>query len=318
MPTRLWSAHREDRGFGLIVGEALAVWEFGRTMYRLLTVAVILLWLGAMSALFVRDVWPSWSAQDAPPMRAEDLADLLRRQEQYGLFKVTRESEPAVRVGTAWAHLHPAGDGSAIRSTVLVHGLPMAPPLRIETETVFDDHGGLDSFWLRVLGIPMTRVFVRGERHGIYFPCEIHLGPIHRQANLEMSASRLIGDSLRPFSVLPTLQVGQSWRMQLLDPLAAALARKVQFRSLVARVTGKETIEHRGEQVECFVVETAPQQVKAWVNSHGQVLLQEVEMPGLGRLLVREEPYDEGLRAQARRTVHDKSEDGDDTDDGWR
>ncbi len=287
-------------------------------MYRLLTVAVVLLWLGAMTALFVRDVWPSWSAQDAPPMLADSLADLLHRQEQYGLFKVNQAGEPAVRVGTAWASIQPAGQGSAIRGTVMVNGLPLIPPVRIETETVFDNDGGLDSFWLRVLGIPRTRVFVRGERHGIYFPCEIHLGPIHRQTNLEMSASRLIGDSLRPFSVLPTLHVGQSWRMQLLDPLSAALTRRVQFRSLVAHVTGMETIEHRGETVECFVVETSPQQVKAWVDRQGRVLLQEAEMPGLGRLLVRHEPYDEELRTRARLAVQDQSEHPDDPDYGWR
>jgi hypothetical protein len=260
-------------------------------MYRLFASGVVLLWVSAMTALFVRDVWPAWSAQDAPPLNRKQLADLPQRQEQFGIFKAGGE-----RIGTARSDLQATPERTTIRGTIAINALGIIPALRIESETEFDSAGGLDSFDLRVIGIASTRITVRGERRGIYFPVEMHFGTFHRQANLDMSATRLIGDSMRPFTFLPTLHVGQSWRMQLLDPIAAALSGKTQFRPIVARVTRQETIEHLGKTVDCFVVETSPQQVTAWVDAHGRVLVQEVDLPGFGRIQAREEPYDEDLR----------------------
>jgi len=121
----------------------------------------------------------------------------------------------------------------------------------------------------------------------------MHFGTFHRQANLDMAATRLIGDSMRPFTFLPTLRVGQSWRMQVLDPVAAVLGGKTQFRSIVARVTRMETITHDGRPIECFVVETSPQQIVAWADASGRILVQEAEIPGIGRIRVCEEPYNE-------------------------
>ncbi len=262
-------------------------------MYRLFVGAVVAIWLSAMTALFVRDIWPAWSAQDAPPLAAHLLGEQSRYDWQYGLFDSQQN-----RWGTAWATMTGSEQIATVRGTLVLDRAPRIPALRVETETQFDADGKLDSFWLRVYGLPMTRIHVRGERRGIYFPCEIQAGPFHRQANLEMAATRLIGDSFRPFSYLPTLEVGQSWRMQLLDPLSAILGGKPRFTSVVARVTRKETIEHHGTEVMCHVVETTPTQVTAWVGPSGDVLLQEVDLPGLGTLGIRAEEFDSGLRAQ--------------------
>ena len=269
-------------------------------MYRLFAAGVVLLWVSAMTALFVRDVWPAWSAQDAPPLNRQHLADLPQRQEQFGIFKVGGE-----RIGTAWSDLQATPERTVIRDTIATGARGILPSLRIESETEFDPAGGLDSFALRVLGIPNTRIAVRGERRGIYFPVEMHFGTFHRQANLDMSATRLIGDSMRPFTFLPTLHVGQSWRMQLLDPMTAVLSGKTQFRSIVARVTRQETIQHQGKPVNCLVVETSPRQVTAWVDTHGRVLVSEVDLPGFGRLQTCEEPYDENLWTLTKRQVRD-------------
>jgi len=269
-------------------------------MYRLFAAGVVLLWVSAMTALFVRDVWPAWSAQDAPPLNSKKLADLPQRQEQFGIFKAGGD-----RIGTAWSDLQASPERTTIRGTIATNALGIVPPLRIESVTEFDSAGGLDSFDLRVLGIADSRIAVRGERRGIYFPVEMHFGTFHRQANLDMAATRLIGDSMRPFTFLPTLHVGQSWRMQLLDPIAAVLGGKTQFRSIVARVTRQETIEHLGEPVDCFVVETSPQQVTAWVDAHGRVLVQEVDLPGFGRIAVREEPYNDDLRNKTKQNIRE-------------
>jgi len=272
-------------------------------MYRLFTAGVVVLWMSAMSALFMRDIWPAWSAQDAPPVKPDQLDPLSRRDLQYGLFDGKDQ-----RIGTAWVTISGTNYNATVRGTLVVTGSPLFPPLRVETETQFDQEGALDSFWLRVYGLPMTRIYVRGERRGIYFPCELHAGPFHRQANLEMAATRLIGDSFRPFSYLPTLHVGQSWRMQLLDPLSAVLGGRPRFKSLVARVTRKETLMHQGEPVSCYVVETSPRTVTAWVGLEGSVLLQEVELPAFGLLRIRAEPYDGELRSRLTRKVGPRTE----------
>lgn len=267
-------------------------------MYRLIAFGAAICWLAAMSALFVRDVWPAWTAQDPPPMTADQLTGLVGRQEQYAIYDTQGK-----RLGTAWNNISDTAGTLSMYGTLLINGVTRIPVIRVETITEFDQAGGLDTFKLDVFGVPMTVIQVRGERHGIYFPCQLKLGPVEREVNLDMAASRMIGEAMRPFSFLPTLEVGQSWRMQILDPVKAVFARQTEFTSVVATVTSKETIEHNGEQVECFVVELNPHEAKAWVDEHGRVLVQEVQMPGLGRLTVREEPYEADKRSMAKQTV---------------
>ena len=254
-----------------------------------------------MVALFARDVWPAWTAQDPPPMTHEQLASLDGQTMQYALLRASDD-----RIGTAWSAVELVSDRVVIRGTVALETKALMLPIRIETMTEFDADGNLDSFLLNVNGVPGTKIRVVGERHGIYFPCELHAGPIHRQARLDLSASRMIGESLRPFAFLPTLEVGQSWRMQLLDPVSVALGGKTQFSAVVARVTRRETIEHppdSGKHVQCHVVETFPQQSMAWVDGEGRILVQQAEMPVFGRVTVRQEQYDPNELAKTKRRI---------------
>ncbi|MHC4441241.1 MAG: hypothetical protein ACYTF1_00480 [Planctomycetota bacterium] len=258
-------------------------------MYRLLAVGVFLMWVGAMSALFVRDVWPAWTAQDPPPMTAEQFAHLDHQQQQFALLDAKGH-----RLGTSWSRVASSGPITTIYGTIVLDGLALLPDrVKIETSTEFDDQGGLDSFDLNVMGVPGTQIYVRGERRGIYFPCQLKFGTINLQRNLELSASRMIGQSLRPFNFMPTLKVGQSWRMQILDPVSAVIGKRTNFTSVVARVTGTETIEHLGRQVECLVVKTYPTRARAWVDKQGRVLVQEADIPLLGKVVVREEDFDQ-------------------------
>ena len=270
-------------------------------MYRLFAIAVLLFWVGAMAALFVRDVWPAWTAQDPPPITVEQLAHLDRREGQFAICRSGGQ-----RIGTAWSNISKAGPNTTIRGTILLDGLGQIPQILIKTNTVFDEKGGLDRITLAIHGVAGMRINVRGERRGIYFPCELHLGTIHREVSLDLAASRLIGESLRPFTFLPRLEVGQSWRMQLLDPLSAAMGSRADFTPVVARVIGTETIEHpawSGQWVECFVVQTSPRRSKAWVDRDGHVLVQEADMPGLGQVTIREEQYDEARRKTVSRRI---------------
>ncbi len=254
-------------------------------MYRLFSFGVVALWIGAMAALFARDVWPAWTAQEPPPMTRDQLEE---GQTQFGLYQNGEQ-----RIGTAWNALSHNGQNTKITGNVLVDGLSFITPVRIQSLTEFDVDGTLDRFRLDVYGVPLTTIRIDGERRGIFFPCNLQIGPLHRQTNLDLADSRMIGESLRPFVVLPTLRVGQSWRMQMLDPLSAVMRRKADFTRVVARVTRTEVIEHLGQSVKCFVVETSPYQATAWVDAQGAVLVQEVRMPGLGRITIRQETFNQ-------------------------
>ncbi len=274
-------------------------------MYRLLSVGIVISWAAAMGTLFMRDVYPAWTAQDAPPMTHDQLARFGGHAQQLGIY-----DGQGKRRGTAWSDISSAGSNTAIHGTIYLEDLPMVPVLLVETSTEFDEKGELDNFTLQVFGVPLTTIRVHGERHGIYFPCEIHVGPLFRQANLEMAASCMLGESFRPFSYLPTLKVGQSWRMQVIDPLSAALGSSTRFVPVVARVTGKEMLAAGNGSKECFVVETSPGQAKAWVDPEGHVLKQEVNVPGFGKLSVVDEKYEEDARARVRNRVRHESDGG--------
>ena len=267
-------------------------------MYRWLFIAVLTLWLVAMAALIRRDVWPAWTAQDVPRIQSTQF-EQAKREEQFGIFDAQRQ-----RIGTAWSDVQREANGhTSLNGTVLIDGLKLLPPVRFESATEFDTEGELDSFRLDVYGVPMI-ITVHGERRGIYFPCELQVGPMTRQANLDVSASRMIGESLRPFTVLPKLRVGQAWRMQILDPFSAIQSRKAEFKSVIAQVTGRESIPIEGKgQVECFVVQIRDQGSMAWVADDGQVLRQEVAVPGMKKLTLEIEPYDLKARHQARDRV---------------
>lgn len=266
-------------------------------MYRFLVIGSVVLWVVAMTALVRHDVMPAWTAQDVPPVAHSVLSHSDRLREQYGLF-----NGEGVRLGTAWSEIIPGTPNTTVRGTATVAFSPL-PEIRIDTETVFTPDNALDSFNLDVFGIPMTVIRVRGERRGIYFPCTLDFATVHRQANLDLAASRMIGDTLRPFSYLPTLKIGQSWRMQLLDPVSAAITHQAQFTSIVATVVGEETKEFEHRSILCKIVETSPHQVRAWVDPDGRVLLQEVDVPGLGKIRVKLETFDDSARESMQKRI---------------
>lgn len=275
-------------------------------MQRLFGAAIVLLWISAMTALFVRDIWPVISAQDVPPITGEELAALDERKHQFAIYQ-KQSQHGHRRIGTAWHEVNHGPALTSMTSNVLIDGISMIPVARIQSRTDYDDQGQLDSFRLDVYGIPMTRIHIHGERRGIYFPVDLQLGPLNRQTNLKLSGSRMIGESIQPFSVLPDLEIGQSWRMQVLDPMSAILNRDARFTSVVARVTDRQLIDFDGDRIECFVVKTIPEQVTAWVDERGRVLRQSTRMPGLGEVIVEMEAFDQEALDSAMRRVPARS-----------
>ncbi len=258
----------------------------------------------ANAAVFWRDVLPDWAAGDPPPSEGALLRPDEERRAQVGIY-----DDQGRNLGYSWTHSRRLGHSGIVHvrtATVLMPlrlpGGMSTPPVQIETELTYQpDQARVDDlkFSMHGLGIPITlhgEAMPTGE-----FPFDWQVGPHRGQVILDSRTPAALGDVIRPFDRLPELYVGRSWRVKLLDPLSQIIPELksvgLDLQPVLVRVTGMEVIDHRGEQVETFVVEGGG--AIAWARPDGTVLRQEVDVPLFGRLILLEEPYDE----QARRRV---------------
>jgi len=86
-----------------------------------------------------------------------------------------------------------------------------------------------------------------------------------------------LAETLRPFTHLKNLHVGQRWRLRLLDPIPLLQSGNMDLQISLVTVTGREPIDHGGRRIECFRVET--EGAVAWVDDTGRVLRQEFKSP---------------------------------------
>lgn len=252
---------------------------------RFIPVGIVLFWLVSMGWLVHHDIIPRWTAQDAPRFQQGDwLTDRVRSSQ------VRIENAFGHRVGTAWTIYNPSADRLSRRDVLFLTRIPKLPPLLIVAESDFTVEGKLDEFSLDVFGVGRP-VKLIGEQFGEQFAFQLKIGPLPRQYfKIDASVSAMLGDAFRPFSVLPNLKVGQSWRMHVLNPFAVVSGIGPKTSPMVVRVIGREKLSRDGGSVECFVVQA--DHVKAWVDDNGLVLRQEMESPWGGRYAVVDEAFD--------------------------
>ena len=89
---------------------------------------------------------------------------------------------------------------------------------------------------------------------------------------------------------------------QLLPGLDAA---GLDLDSVLITVTGREIIDHHDAKIEAYIVEGGG--ARAWVASDGRVLRQEVNLPLVGQITLRDEPYDELAFEEAFDSVPNES-----------
>jgi hypothetical protein len=148
---------------------------------------------------------------------------------------------------------------------------------------------------------------VRGQLVGDDYACSARAGAATWDFSVDARISSLLGDSLRPFTHLPNLRVGQCWRLQSVDPLSLLAGKPAAVHARLVRVVAREEIEHAGRRVGCFRIET--EGVTAWADERGRVLLQRVTLPILGTWELRDEPFDGEARRRARHTADPASAD---------
>lgn len=265
---------------------------------RWIGIATLGLMLSVNTALTVRDVLPDWLAGDPPRPRALHLQPGEESAVQLGIFD--REGRC---IGHSWTTASRSGDLVAVRHVTVLEPLKLPrgvtiPALRIHTDLNYHQQTSLDALRVRVYGLEIP-IRLEGEFYPPdLFPCEWQVGTRRGTFALSASATRAIGDMIRPFDSLTGLEVGRSWRVKLLNPLAGIVpgwgARNMMAETLLVRVTGVERVEHHGAPVQAYVIDA--EQLRAWVTPDGRVIRQELEVPLLGTVTLVDEPYDEETR----------------------
>ncbi len=247
---------------------------------------IVPLWLIAMSWVFAHDVWPRWTAMEAPPLSVNDWLVEQGRESQYAIFQNN------VRVGDLWT-TYRIDSKSAQREDVLwIEKFSLdITPLRVISLSKFTGAGKLDEFTVR-LANPGIHGELHGERFSEDFSFTFKVGPsprLNRRYKVPLADGDLISEATNPFAHLSDVQVGQRWRMQVFNPLTAILGIGSQFTSMLVEVTGKESIIVDGSPRNCFVIESA--KAKAWIDENGAVQIQEAQLPLVGTLRMVRQAY---------------------------
>jgi len=260
-------------------------------MNRAFGIVAGLCWLTLMVVLVQRDVVPFWSAQEAPTTMAPSSS-----------FQVAIRNSAGTRVGTTWVISTPTEMITTIRSQTLIDLrtvsslLPLNGPLMIVTTLTYHPADTLQDFKIRLDGAPIA-VSLRGERCGVDFACTMTYGGVRQTVVLDGRLSQCLAETLRPFTHLRDLHVGQTWRIRLLDPLSLLHGQAPELKTQLVKVASRETIQHGGRDVPCFRIETDG--AVAWANDEGRVLRQDVQIPLLGTWTLTDEPFDQETRHAA-------------------
>lgn len=255
-------------------------------------------WLAAMSWLVVHDVLPGWTAQEPPVVRASEWLRNEGSRAQFAIF------DDQGRLGTAWTR-YIIDEGSIQRQDFvgIDRLIPGIAPLRMVIDSVFTAHGALDEFTLRLKNESAT-VSLHGERFHSAFSFTFESGGISSAFKIPLTDGEVLAAAFNPLAQLSELRVGQSWRMQVFNPVAALTGFGKRFIPMLVTVTGEERIATVGGTINCMVVEAA--NAKAWVDARGAVQVQEMTLPLLGKIrIVREPEFDEEARKKMRyRSFH--------------
>ena len=262
---------------------------------------IVPFWVGSMAWLVAQDVAPGWTAQDPPTLVASAWLREEGRRSQSAIF-----NDKGHRVGTIWTSYLIEQESIRRDDLVWIPRLELAlgragagvGPLGLWTAATYRVDGVLDEFDVK-LRCPVVQAHLHGERFHADFSFSFESGPMMKTFKVPLAEAGMISAAFNPFEQLDDVQVGQRWRMQVFNPLAAVAGVGNRFIPLLVEVTGRETVQvGEGGERSCLVVE-APG-AKAWVDERGVVWVQEVLLPVGGKLRIVREPFDEAAKERAR------------------
>jgi hypothetical protein len=268
-------------------------------LHKALSLLIVSAWLLGMGVLFTRDILPAWTAQDLPLLVNEKVVAQIGGQLQAGIFAASGR-----RIGTSWTEIVVLHDVRRIDSTHHLEDLGELGHVLVTSSLRFDDQDRLAEFGLDFAGAPV-KIGVEGETVGNEIVCKVRVGDTYHAFHVNADIAGRFSESLRPFSALPGLAVGQKWRIYMVDPMSLLVGGKASPRPAVAHVTGREPVPQQPDAGEAFVVECNGS--RTWVDERGKVLRSELALPLVGRLIIRDEPFDEQALLAARQLLADRA-----------
>jgi len=254
---------------------------------RLVELVIVSFWLVCMTWLVARDAVPRWFAE-APPDTAT-LSWLAEQgyQFQYGIF-----DSSGGRRGSCWSVYEVHNDTIRRNDLLVLDRLGPIERLIIETELTFLNETELTTIEVEIKGVP-ARIKLSGERQGPKFGFKLEIGgvAVHNFV-LDAQAAQTLCDVTRPFSTLRGLHVGRSWKIHVIDPFSLIQSGgRTRLKAVVVHVTAEEVIHVEGRAHNCYVVESPG--ARAWIDETGRTWRQVVDVPGVGKLEIREEEFRE-------------------------
>lgn len=251
----------------------------------------MLVWVAAMSWLIAHDVWPGVSAKDPPLLRVTDWLRNEGRQAQYAILDDSGE------MGTVWT-TYLIDANSILRQDIIWIKRLTVPlcPLRIYIDSTFTLAGVLDDFKLKLRN-DRNQMVLHGERFHSYFSFELQmdLDAEPRLFKVPIYDGGTVAAAFSPLSQLSDLRVGQRWRVQVFNPVAALTGLGARFVPKIVEVTGEDRIVTEDGVIPCWVVQAAG--TRAFVDSEGAVRIQELTLPVVGKIrVIRSSSFDEAAR----------------------
>lgn len=243
-----------------------------------------------MGWLAAHDILPALTAGDPPRIQASDWGGTGARESQFEI-QLDRE-----RIGTLWTTYRIDELSVQREDIVWIESFPLPIyPLKITMNSIFTPDGLLDEFSLLIPSRTGRRVELHGERFHADFSFTLEIGAHEQAFKVPLSDGSLITGGFNPFNRLANIKVGQTWRVQVFNPVAVLTNMGPRFLSILVRVTGRERLVIKGTTHDCLVVE-APN-ARAWVDMRGDVVMQEMVLPISGALrLLREPVFDREAR----------------------
>lgn len=256
-------------------------------LVRLLGCIVVPTWLTAMGWLVVHDVVPAWTAQDAPHLVVTDWLRDEGQQSQWGIYNKSG------RIGTVWTTYAIDAQSIARRDIIWVDRLLEGiGEFKLDIDSTFRADGVLDEFTLEVLNPRRQVAKLHGERfHSDFsFELDVNRGEVKKTFKVPLTHAGMISGGFNPITHLSDVEIGQRWRIQVVNPLALLTGMGKQFMTVMVEVTDQQVLQTPGGNVWCTVI-TSPS-VKAWVSEHGVVERQEIILPVGGMVWTIREPFD--------------------------
>jgi hypothetical protein len=271
---------------------------------RWLGLGSCILMLSVNGALIMRDLAPGWRVGNPPPALMPQLEEDGDRYVQFGIFDASNR-----RIGSSWVQYSRTITLAMIRNWTLLESLALpsvtTTPVLVEMQARYLTGERVDELEIHVRGLGVTVSFQGEFVPPNDFPCRWVFGDQEGALIIPADATRSFGSILQPFGSLPELHAGQTWKHELINPLAGMLPGwamgDLAARFTIVSVKGVERYEHDGRSVLAHVIES--DMSRAWVSPLGDVLRQEVSVPLLGQLTILLETYDEDARREAMRVV---------------